>query len=122
MLATNGASAASRFNLTGAHWVRVDGAAITATAAGLFNAALLDTGINVTADGQTYLGNYLQWTGAGGGSLNGTSASSCVNWTASTATSSGQTGVVGRTNTSVMSGTGMFACNIGYAKITCLQE
>jgi hypothetical protein len=83
VLASEGASAASRFDLSGAPWVTMDGVPITDTAAELFESPRWNT-----APGQNVM---RRWTAttmiAGGSSLlePGTSADTCANWTSSSA-------------------------------------
>ncbi|MDD4997504.1 MAG: hypothetical protein PHI99_05100 [Syntrophales bacterium] len=81
LLATNGASAASRFNTSGPPWVRPDGVAIAPTAGELFSATLLDSAVNQSADGSQYFGNVGAWTGAENPSTAGAWATTCENWT-----------------------------------------
>lgn len=121
LLATVGASALSRFNLMAGPWVRVDNAVILPTAQAWSTATEFDTGLNLSADGQTYFGNVGAWSGAIGMTAAGTVTSTCNNWTDTTATA-----YVGGTGTAVVSR--LFAnipaqCNITDGLlITCLQE
>lgn len=90
-LATSTAGALARFSATGAPWVRVDGAAITATIAAMFDPSLsyLDTSINVTAAGayvsEGALFTDLAWSGP---RLLGAS-NTCVDWTDATSAHNG---------------------------------
>jgi hypothetical protein len=120
LLATNGASALSRFNLSGAPWVRVDNAVILPTAQAWSTATTFDTGPNLTANGQTNWGNYMHWGGAPDMNTAGTAASTCNNWTDTTMTAMrGSTGTI-MVATSWTSST--YQCNFASATITCLQQ
>jgi hypothetical protein len=57
LLATQGASAASRFDLNGQPWVRPDGVAIAPTASALFSEDFIETAISQSADGLQYFEN-----------------------------------------------------------------
>ena len=81
MLATDGASAESRFNLDGFPWVRPDGVVIAATGAELFRSDYIDSAIYQSADGLSYYANYGVWTGAIDPTTAGTSDTTCKNWT-----------------------------------------
>ena len=125
-IATVGATIASRFDLTGAPWVRVDGVRISATAAGLFADEYLDAPPNLAANGSYYYGNFGIWTGVGAaGDINapGTLASTCQNWTS---VSPSDLGAMGRANrvwssqfASISPNT---SCSFDNAYLLCLQE
>jgi hypothetical protein len=92
-LATNGASAASRFNLSGANWIRPDGLPIASSIANLLAANLL-VPIAQHADG-SYLhsgdGSY-NWSGAADPNTAGTAAVTCNNWSSNSSSSTGESG------------------------------
>jgi hypothetical protein len=120
LLATSGASALSRFNLAGAPWVRVDNAVILPTAQAWSTATVLDTGANVSANGQTSYGNYMHWTGAASMTAAGTAASTCNNWTDTAMTA--MRGSTGTVSLSFLWTANAYACSFGSAVITCLQQ
>jgi hypothetical protein len=78
VIATTEASPASRFDLGGPPWVRVDGIRLAPTAAAFFSAAQWDSAPNVTLRGEH--AQYL--IVSGGSSLNqpGVAADTCSNW------------------------------------------
>ncbi len=78
-VATSAASAASRFDTTGARWVRTDGVPLSATAAALFSEGL-QAPLNVSADGAQYFNYYSIFMGAAGISAAGTAESTCRDW------------------------------------------
>jgi hypothetical protein len=122
LLATSGASAASRFNTSGSPWGRVDGAMLTATASATFSATFWDTSPAVTADGSQYLGNVAVWGGALSLAAAGTMATTCNNWTSS----AGMAGIGGRSGYSWVQG--FFAldiansCNATFIRLACFQQ
>jgi hypothetical protein len=79
LLATDGASAASRFNVDGSPWVRPDGVVIARTGAELFASDYLESAIYQSADGLGYYANYGVWTGAIDPTTAGTSDTTCKN-------------------------------------------
>lgn len=126
LLATEGASAASRFNVSGQPWVRRDGVAIASTSTELFSADFLNSPINQTADGLEYFGGYGVWGGAIDPTTAGTSETTCNNWTSS---SGANTGVGGRAASTAQqrffafeSGVNSNACNASWLHLYCLQE
>jgi hypothetical protein len=119
LLATVGASALSRFDLTGAPWVRVDGVALAPTAAALGSAAYLDASPGVTPDGVQGFGNDGVWTG-GALTAPGTTSATCNGWTSTTAT--GTMGQLGNSNLGAL--TGLFpntTCDSA-AHLICLAQ
>jgi hypothetical protein len=84
MLATSTATAASRFDLAGPPWRRVDGVRLTQNAADLFSGpAYLDTFLARTAGNQPALASLYVWRGGAGGT--------CGNW--SVMSTGGDTGL-----------------------------
>jgi hypothetical protein len=120
LLATTGASALSRFNLSGAPWVRVDNAVVLPTAQAWSTATTFDTGPNLTANGQTNWGNYMHWGGAADMNTAGTAASTCNNWTDTAMTA--MKGGTGTTNVAQLFTTYTYQCNFTSATITCLEQ
>ena len=103
LVATLEASAASRFDLTGPPWARVDGVVVTAKAADLATPSLIAP-IDVTADG-AYSTAGQAWTGAFApgqpGQAGGAAAveTTCGDWTGTTANPMGSLGVPALTQT-----------------------
>jgi len=121
-LATTTASASSRFDTTGAPWVRADGLALTPTAAALFSTPYMDVAFNVNADGTAWFGNYGVWGGASSWSSVGTAASTCDDYT-STVGSSAVGGRVGDTKATTLFGFDtMDPCNATWMKLLCMQN
>jgi len=119
VLATDGGSAADRFDTTGAPWVRTDGVLIAATAAAFFSANFYDSAPNVDAAGGGYLGNYARWSGATYFTTPGTSTTTCNDWTSSSSTQSAPSGRIGSTYTFQYSST---PCDASYARLVCAQQ
>jgi len=122
LLATSGASAASRFDTSGPPWRRVDGVRVTDTAAEFFTTTTFDAPPNVSADGHTYYGNFAVWSGAGNMGAAGTQLSTCNNWTTAAANASVKGGVVGTTGTATVFGSYPMMCDAGYAHLVCMQR
>ena len=124
LLATNGASAISRFNTTsGAAWVRSsDGIALTTLARSMGTTLeALETAPNTNAKGNTRFGSTTTWTGAATLTTAGTTATTCGNWTATTSTGTG--GRAGDTAISTWFGRdASAACTSTARKLICLQE
>ncbi len=94
LMATSTASMASRFNASGAPWVRVDGIPVVTAASDLLTpGGKMLAALNVQANG-TYLTNYAGWTGSGDPTLPSTAANTCNNWTSAASTSSAISGRV----------------------------
>jgi len=120
LLAPSGATVTSRFNVTGAPWIRSDGIPLAPTASAFFSATVLDVSPNVTADGSVYYGNAPMWTGATTATAVGSDATTCGNWQSTSDT--GATGLAGQTSASVFfSGGPTEPCNF-QDLLTCLQE
>lgn len=116
LLATDGASAASRFATTGATWVRTDGVQLVAAAADLPvepMMAPLDVGPGGArpSPGQV-------WIGAADFGTPGTAATTCNGWSTS---SGGSTGTGGVTGLSRHAGFFEPPCS-NVARIYCLQD
>lgn len=120
LLATNGATALSRFNLAGGAWAKVDNIVTLPTAAAWSSAAYFDAPPNLSANGQMNYGNYLNWAGATSFTTPGTVASTCNNWT-DTAMTAGS-GIAGNSRINAFWGAGSYQCNFGSATITCLEQ
>jgi len=122
LLAAEGTTAASRFDLNRTPWVRPDGVAIAPTAADLFSAEFLDSSIAQSADGLQYFGNYGAWTGAWGPTAPGTPETTCNNWTSSSDANAPVYGVSGFTYQNRFFSGGSCQCNADWNHLYCLQE
>jgi len=123
LLAINGATAASRFATSfELPWVRPDGVAIAPTAAGLFSADFINTGIAQSADGLQYLGYYWVWTGAQDPTTAGTLGTTCNNWGSAGSADYAYTGNSGLTYQRNFFGRLQERCNATYIHLYCLQE
>ncbi|MCA9677206.1 MAG: hypothetical protein H6709_07835 [Kofleriaceae bacterium] len=85
LLASNGASAASRFSASGAPWIRLDNVPVAATAADLLTAASWTVGLTVDATGGGHYQYWGMWTGAASPGTAGTAATTCGNWSSTAA-------------------------------------
>ncbi|HTJ44209.1 MAG TPA: InlB B-repeat-containing protein [Kofleriaceae bacterium] len=123
-LATSSASAASRFDLGGAPWVRADGPALAATAASLLTGTYLDVAFDVNAAGNFSFGNYGVWNGSTSFASAGTKSTTCNDWTDGTAGANGSSGVAGDTRVAATwaGGTPGPTCNSTYLHIMCLEK
>jgi hypothetical protein len=125
LLATNGASAASRFNAGLGPWRRMDGVRVTATGAAMFSSAFFDSFLNLTSNGTSYQGNTGLWSGAATLSTAGTSSTTCENWTSNSANATGSAGRAGATDADMFFGHSTDlaqACSATHRRIACLQE
>ncbi len=123
LLASAGASAASRFNANGTPWIRSDGIPLTSSASGFFSAAFWDAALNVTADGQKYLSGGLYWSGAGTMTTAGTNATTCSNWQSVTPTAVESVfGVQGESSALYFFGSTHGDCASTGVGLVCLQE
>jgi len=120
-IATDGASAASRFNENGPPWVRPDGVAVALTAADLFEADFLDSAIHQSADGLLYLSDYGIWTGAWSRTAAGTVNTTCNNWTSSSDANMAVYGTAGYTSRMFFTRTTQ-SCAATWLRLYCLQE
>jgi hypothetical protein len=120
LLATETASAASRFDTTLAPWARVDGVLLAATAEELFSSPYWDTSLTVLADG-TYATSGALLVGGGGTNLSaaGTSALTCNNWSGTGTLGGGLNGIARVTGLFALEGD--FECSSG-VRLACLQE
>ena len=120
LVATEGASAVSRFDLHGRPWVRPDGVALVARAADLATGRLMSP-FNVHADSTQEGTAFGFWTGAAAPSTPGTPDTTCNGWTSSAPVVHG---IVGR-NMNIEPGSWFdilpVTCNLP-ARVYCLQE
>jgi hypothetical protein len=124
LLATSSTSAASRFDLSGAPWLRPDGVLVVASAADLASDKLLAPVI-LGADGG-HLGGGGFWSGAASMGSAGDGGTSCNDWTSADGSSSalaGQVGTIASTLFGPSFGDDIFPCghwaNVG---LLCFQE
>lgn len=133
LVATSSASASSRFDLGKGPWVRTDGVAIVSGATDLLDQDLLAP-IDATSYG-VYWGPERVWTGASSPGAVGTAATTCSDWTSTSATSTGSYGVADETqgpppccagpwgyfSTGDPPTPNTVSCD-GYGRVYCLQE
>jgi hypothetical protein len=122
LLAGSTASAASRFNLQRATWVRTDGIALAETAVNFMSGKRL-SGLAVAADGSPVATDHFVWTGANAsGSFEpdrAPSSLSCGDWADGAA--SGGTGVAGDSGVSMFDASYVLTCEGSY-RIYCLED
>lgn len=116
LVATTSATAASRFNASGAPYARTDGVKLSDSGAQFF-AAGPKYPVNVTADGFEYFGNNGVWFGAS--DLNSIGTDTCNNWTSRSSDYSGLMTLAGDASFTSFSYTN---CNAQYLNVTCLQQ
>ena len=128
LLSTSTASAASRFNLSGAAWFRPDGVQVFAQNTDL-NTFNVVAPICVGADGITHIGNYGDWNGSSTPATAGTLATTCMDWTSNATVDAGTAPAtvssVGFTDTGDGRkewGTGSQGCDFTSALMYCLQK
>ena len=123
LLATTTATAASRVQTAGAPWVRLDGAFLWTQSAFTFSYPYWFAAPNLSADKTTWFGNTAVWSGARTLTTQGTVATTCNNWTSSSANATGAGGRAGMTQLTELANMGTpFACDAVYAKLLCLQQ
>jgi hypothetical protein len=111
LLATAGATAASRYNLSGLPWKRVDEVTIVDTASQLPTGPLRAINVLLNGDGAATS----PWAGAGDLNTAGTMASTCDNWNSTAGT--GTSTFADNLNNVALS----TSCNVGL-RIRCLQQ
>jgi hypothetical protein len=122
LLSTTKASAASRFNLNGATWVRPDGVQVAATPTA-FMAGTLMAPVSVNESGAVS-GNYA-WIGsvAGANSLAASANESCSDWSTASATVNGAIDDPHRGNYDALGNLITVACNTNYGTaLYCLEN
>jgi hypothetical protein len=124
LIATSTASAASRFNLGGAPWVRIDGARLAASPTA-FMASDLETTLTQLADG-TYSSD-LVWTGhaaTGGPSDVSTTSDDCVDWTSVLSTDFATMGSSSAAGPAFFNAVQQLRCSgtNGSASLYCLEQ
>lgn len=116
LMATDSATAASRFTLSGSTWVRPDGVAIVELPSDLTSSELIAP-VNVSADGGSYRGNNMVWMGAVDFNTVG-SGTSCTSWGSTTGS-----GAASRASMSIRFPADELVCSNSTAGLVyCLQE
>lgn len=121
-LATSTASALSRFDTSGAPWVRVDGIPIVEAATDLANArGRFVAAFQITAS-SNFLGNDIAWTGSADPAAPGTLGITCNDWRSNANSASGTAGSLQFSSFSQALGSGPeSACDTPYSHLYCLQ-
>lgn len=121
VLNTSRSSAASRFDLSGPPWVRLDGLRITETAREFFEGLAWQTSVNVTPAG-FYSSGTSVWAGGSTLTQPGILSNTCDDWTSTAGTAS--TGLVtGSTPDShFFFGRQSTPCSQASVLLTCLEE
>jgi hypothetical protein len=97
-MSTTTAAAASRFDTTGAPWVRVDGVQLAATAAAFFDLSMLALApLDISATASVYE-TYWIWTGSTTPQTIGTTLTTCSDWISTSAAVGPTNGVSGYTD------------------------
>ena len=120
LLAVNNASPASRFDLRGAPWVRLDGVAIVDTAADLGTGNLLAP-VEMSASGAYDFSGKWAWLGAVTPGVPGTADSTCASWTSNSPAGYGRFGAPTSISPGMGLGTFSTTCDWTY-RLYCLQE
>jgi hypothetical protein len=121
LLASEGASAASRFNLQGAPWVRRDGVPIVEQASDLGRGKLIAP-IAANAAGAYDFNLTFAWAGAVTPADAGTAESTCASWTSRAETALGRGGRPTSISPYLGFGTFNLSCGYGNYRVYCLQE
>jgi len=123
LLASSGATAASRFDTSGETWIRSDGIPVTSTASAFFSASMFDVEPNMSANGHDHFTGYLIWSGAATMTTAGSDATTCGNWLSTSGTGNGgESGDTSATRFFGDWGGGPTDCSFQYGKVVCLQE
>ena len=122
LLASSGATAASRVSTSGSVWARVDGVAIATLASFTFAVTRWIVSPNLTADKTTWYGNTGVWTGAARLPPAGTSSTTCNNWTVSTAGNTAIGGRIGYTTLADIADDGSPTACSSSQKLLCFQQ
>lgn len=125
LLATSTASAASRFDTTGAPWVRPDGVPVFAQASDLSTLTMVAPPC-VDAFGVLWTFDAAVWTGASSVSSAGSLTTTCQDWSSSASADMGSTGLSGFMQINGVTwfrANGSVACSTtGYARLVCLEK
>ena len=125
LLATDSATAASRFSSTGNPWYRPDGVQVVDSASQLLSAGQLKAPINVTADGLTYYnwGSQKMWTGSSAVNVIDQGAT-CNSWSSNSSGLQARNGGAPFTDSgyfNYLSGYQRSACNLTTNRVYCLE-
>ena len=124
LLATVGKSAASRFNLGGAAWVRTDGVRLAATPTDFMVTAPGEPGLTaplaVLADGKTYVATLARTGGGGLPTSVGVASDTCVDWSDPAPSVSTLAGATGAGHYGAFFNT-VVAC-AGVVRVYCLED
>jgi hypothetical protein len=121
-VSTNTQAAASRFNLTGLTYGRVDGLPIVAQASDLATATMLEVPINLFANGTLISGpNQIVYSGADTPSETSTNGTSCNNWSISVFDNFVQVGNPGVSGPEWWNNRTDWRCNT-WVKLYCLEQ
>lgn len=121
-VSTNTESAASRFDLTGLTYARVDGLPIVEQATDLAAGTPLDVPINLHADGNLISGpNQIAYSGADTPMQTSTNATSCNNWSISVYDNFVQVGNPGVSSAAWWNDRTDWRCNT-WVKVYCFEE
>ena len=117
LLATDSASAASRFSTTGGPWMRLDGVMLTHTAADLLGGEQWLAPLNLGPNGTSYLGNTYVWSGYS--DITAVGDATCDNWTSNTG--DGRHGILAHSATKSQNA-GEISCGATSLKLYCLEQ
>ena len=120
LLATEKASAASRFTPSWQPYVRPDGVVVVDQSTGLFGAGMLRAPINVHASGSGYAGNLPVWTGSTA-LAEQPDGGTCESWDSHDGALHGQTGLAAVTNRRAFTGLPA-SCGSNDRGVYCLEE
>jgi hypothetical protein len=120
LLATTTSSAASRFNLNGAQWVRPDGVVVATTPSNLMNSIFMAP-IAVHADKS--LADVTVWVGSSAGLLSPSGSNeSCSDWSSASSSVSGWFGEAATGDSLTFKWNNTTCNNTTYAGLVCLEN
>jgi hypothetical protein len=123
LIAGNGSSAQSRFNMAGSTWKRVDGVVLAPTREAFFTTNAWASSLSVTAVGDHLNGAEDVWAGAIDMATNGSDATTCFNWQTRDGDSSARgTGFFGHSDVARAFGQSSISCDSNFAHLYCLQQ
>lgn len=120
LLTPQGVSAATRFNVMGAPWVRVDDVSLSPTANSFFIDPFWKATLNVTP-ARAY-GSATTWSGSTNLLFQGAPSNTCQNWTSASVNDSANAGVMNDSEVShAFGGAGTFDCS-NAMRLMCLEQ
>ncbi|MER2562694.1 MAG: hypothetical protein ABTQ32_18350 [Myxococcaceae bacterium] len=120
LLTPQGVSAATRFNVMGAPWVRIDNVSLAPTANSFFIDPFWTATLNVTP-ARAY-GTDFTWSGSTNLLFQGAPSNTCQNWMSSSVNDSANVGVMNDSEVShAFGGAGTFDCS-NALRLMCLQQ